>query len=133
MKLAFILSALTLTVFAFDRDATSSKSSPTISFSDLMVAVVAVESGGREKIVGDDGKSLGLGQVQYHLHAKKCGLKNRSELFDAKINLRCSALVMQNCAKRFKTIGGMLNCYNGDCPKNNCGNGQYAHKVLSKL
>jgi soluble lytic murein transglycosylase-like protein len=111
-----------------------------LSLSDIMVALIKVESSGNPLAKRFEphlvkrygwrkswGYSYGLTQVVYGFHRKRCGLKSPAELYDPKINIKCGALVFKDCQQKTDSLGEALGCYNGDK------SGRYARKVMAHL
>ncbi len=75
--------------------------------------------------------SIGLGQVVYGFHRKRCRLASWKDLLDPATNLRCSASVLNSClvkqkhARYVDRIRSALDCYNGSSAPT-----QYSEKVL---
>ncbi len=110
------------------------------SLSDIMVALIKVESSGNSNAQRFEphlvkrygwpkswGYSYGLTQVVYGFHQKRCGLKSPSELYNAKINIKCGARILKDCQQKTNSLAAALGCYNGDR------SGRYARKVMAHL
>ncbi len=110
------------------------------SLSDIMIALIKVESSGNPRAQRFEphlvkrygwpkswGYSYGLTQVVYGFHHKRCGLKSPTELYDAKINIKCGARIFKDCQQKTDSLADALGCYNGDR------SGRYARKVMAHL
>ena len=110
------------------------------SLSDVMVALIKVESSGNSRARRFEphlvkrygwpkswGYSYGLTQVVYGFHRKRCGLKSPAELYNPKINIRCGAQIFKDCQQKTDSLAAALGCYNGDR------SGKYARKVMAHL
>lgn len=122
------------------RISADNKKSNAPSLSDVMVALIKVESSGNPiarrfephlvKRYGwpkSWGYSYGLTQVVYGFHYKRCGLKSPADLYNAKINIKCGAQVLKDCQQKTDSLAKALGCYNGDR------SGKYARKVMAHL
>ena len=106
----------------------------------VLSAIALVESGFDETAMRDEESlrrrgwrlrertAYGLTQVVYGMHRKTCRLISPAELLDGHANLRCAALVLDNCMDRSgRNLTAALSCYNGDR------SGRYARKVMTEL
>jgi hypothetical protein len=110
------------------------------SVSDIMLALIKVESSGNPLAKKFEphlvkrygwrkswGYSYGLTQVVFGFHYKTCGLKYPSELYNPIKNIKCGTKIFLNCRARFPSLKDALGCYNGDK------SGNYAAKVMAHL
>lgn len=94
----------------------------------LLHALVRVESGYKPKVVSVAG-ARGLSQVM-PANARRCGLRDAGELFDAVSNLRCGALILRQELDRLGNLKDALTVYN--CGRVNCTEGKkYASTVIN--
>lgn len=75
-----------------------------------VVCHIFVESGFRSDVVGDNGRSIGLGQVQERT-ASMWGV-SRCQLFDPETNLRVSFNYLQRLRARYGSIQRAIVAYN---------------------
>lgn len=133
--------AITAVLFLMvGRISAENKKTKAPSLSDIMVALIKVESSGNPgarrfephlvKKYGwpkSWGYSYGLTQVVYGFHRKRCGLKSPADLYNPKINIKCGALIFKDCQRKTDSLAAALGCYNGDK------SGRYARKVMANL
>lgn len=133
--------AITAVLFLMvGRISAENKKPKALSLSDIMVALIKVESSGNPSARRFEphlvkrygwpkswGYSYGLTQVVYGFHRERCGLKSPAELYDAKINIKCGARIFKDCQQKTDSLAAALGCYNGDR------SGRYARKVMAHL
>lgn len=94
----------------------------------LLKAIAKVESGGQPGIVGDDGESVGLFQIQPKWHAKR--LKEGETLYDPEVNIRVACEILTELMDQYATLDEVLTAYN-------CGHGdgsrEYANRVYEEM
>ena len=96
--------------------------------SKLLKAVAKVESGEQPNMVGDDGESIGLFQIQPKWHSQR--LKEGESLLDPEVNTRIACEILTELMDKYGTLDEVLTAYN-------CGHGDgsrvYANKVYEEM
>ncbi|MFR5263385.1 MAG: transglycosylase SLT domain-containing protein [Christensenellales bacterium] len=94
----------------------------------LLKAIAKVESGEQPAIVGDDGESIGLFQIQPKWHAQR--LREGESLLNPEVNTRIACEILTELMDKYGTLDEVLTAYN-------CGHGDgsrvYANRVYEEL
>lgn len=138
MRLIIAIAAVLFLIVG--RISAENKKTTAPSLSDIMLALIKVESSGNPTARRFEphlikrygwpkswGYSYGLTQVVYGFHRRRCGLKSPAELYDAKINIKCGTRIFKECQQKTGSLAEALGCYNGDR------SGKYARKVMANL
>lgn len=94
----------------------------------LLKAIAKVESGEQPGIVGDDGESVGLFQIQPKWHAQR--LKEGESLLDPEVNTRIACEILTELMDKYGTLDEVLTAYN--CG-HDTGSREYANRVYEEL
>lgn len=94
----------------------------------LLKAIAKVESGEKPGIVGDDGESIGLFQIQPKWHAHR--LKPGEDLLNAEINVRVACEYLTELMSKYDTLDEVLTAYNAG---HDTGSRIYANKVYEEM
>ena len=76
----------------------------------LLKAIAKVESGEQPGLVGDDGESIGLFQIQPKWHAQR--LKAGESLLDPEVNTRIACEILTELMDKYGTLDEVLTAYN---------------------
>ena len=94
----------------------------------LLKAIAKVESGEQPGIVGDDGESVGLFQIQPKWHAQR--LKEGETLYDPEVNIRVACEILTELMGKYGTLDEVLTAYN--CG-HDTGSREYANRVYEEM
>ena len=94
----------------------------------LLKAIAKVESGEQPGIVGDDGESVGLFQIQPKWHMQR--LKEGESLLDPEVNTRIACEILTELMDKYGTLDEVLTAYN--CG-HDTGSREYANRVYEEL
>lgn len=94
----------------------------------LLKAIAKVESGEKPGIVGDDGESVGLFQIQPKWHMQR--LKEGESLLDPEVNTRVACEILTDLMEKYGTLDEALTAYN--CG-HDTGDRSYANRVYEEL
>ena len=94
----------------------------------LLKAIAKVESGEKPGIVGDDGESVGLFQIQPKWHAQR--LKEGESLLDPEVNTRIACEILTELMDKYGTLDEVLTAYN--CG-HDTGSREYANRVYEEM
>lgn len=94
----------------------------------LLKAIAKVESGEQPGIVGDDGESIGLFQIQPKWHAQR--LKEGESLLDPEVNTRVACEILTELMDKYATLDEVLTAYN--CG-HDTGDRRYANRVYEEM
>lgn len=94
----------------------------------LLKAIAKVESGEQPGIVGDDGESIGLFQIQPKWHAQR--LKDGESLLDPEVNTRIACEILTELMDKYGTLDEVLTAYN--CG-HDTGDRRYANRVYEEM
>ena len=94
----------------------------------LLKAIAKVESGEKPGIVGDDGESVGLFQIQPKWHMQR--LKEGESLLDPEVNTRVACEILTELMDKYATLDEVLTAYN--CG-HDTGDRSYANKVYEEM
>lgn len=96
----------------------------------LAISQIKTECNFKSDAIGKAGE-IGLGQVIYKYHKKRCNLKNKNQLFNRSINLNCSFKILNYFILKCDGIRKGLACYNAGYEGMRKGRGfKYADKIL---
>lgn len=94
----------------------------------LLKAIAKVESGEQPSMVGDDGESVGLFQIQPKWHAQR--LKEGESLLDPKVNVRVGCEILSEIMAKYGTLDEVLTVYNAG---HDTGDRSYANRVYEEM
>lgn len=94
----------------------------------LLKAIAKVESGEQPNMVGDDGESVGLFQIQPKWHAQR--LKEGESLLDPEVNARIACEILTELMDKYGTLDEVLTAYN--CG-HDTGSREYANRVYEEI
>lgn len=94
----------------------------------VLKAIAKVESGEQPGIVGDDGESVGLFQIQPKWHAQR--LKEGESLLDPKVNVRIGCEILTEIMAKYGTLDEALTVYNAG---HDTGDRSYANRVYEEM
>lgn len=94
----------------------------------LLKAIAKVESGEQPDMVGDDGESVGLFQIQPKWHAQR--LKEGENLLDPKVNVRIGCEILSEIMAKYDTLDEVLTVYNAG---HDTGDRSYANRVYEEM
>lgn len=94
----------------------------------LLKAIAKVESGEQPSMVGDDGESVGLFQIQPKWHAQR--LKKGESLLDPDVNARIACEILKELMDKYGTLDEVLTAYN--CG-HDTGSREYANRVYEEM
>lgn len=94
----------------------------------LLKAIAKVESGEQTGIVGDDGESVGLFQIQPKWHMQR--LKEGESLLDPEVNTRVACEILTELMDKYATLDEVLTAYN--CG-HDTGSREYANRVYEEM
>lgn len=94
----------------------------------LLKAIAKVESGEQPGIVGDDGESVGLFQIQPKWHAQR--LKEGESLLDPEVNTRIACEILSELIAKYGTLDEALTVYNAG---HDTGDRSYANRVYEEM
>lgn len=94
----------------------------------LLKAIAKVESGEQPGIVGDDGESVGLFQIQPKWHAQR--LKEGESLLDPEVNTRIACEILTELMDKYATLDEVLTAYNRGYDD---GSRMYANRVYKEM
>lgn len=94
----------------------------------LLKAIAKVESGEQPNMVGDDGESVGLFQIQPKWHAQR--LKEGESLLDPEVNARIACEILTELMDKYGTLDEVLTAYN--CGYDT-GSREYANRVYEEM
>ena len=94
----------------------------------LLKAIAKVESGEQPGIVGDDGESVGLFQIQPKWHAQR--LKEGESLLDPEVNARIACEILTELMDKYVTLDEVLTAYNLGYDD---GSRMYANRVYEEM
>ena len=97
---------------------------------ELILGVISVESDFRPKIIGDDGKSFGLMQIQPKWWSKTMEREGVTNLLDPLQNVRCGCAILKDLKEKYRTEYRALQAYNTGRPNTNNG---YAERVYNRM
>ena len=79
---------------------------------EIVMAMIEKESGGDQYAIGDDGRSLGLMQIQPKHHIKTMIALNSTDLFDAQENIRVGVEILKGLCERYGNLNAAIVAYN---------------------
>lgn len=94
----------------------------------LLKAIAKVESGEQPSMVGDDGESVGLFQIQPKWHAQR--LKEGESLLDPDVNARIACEILTELMDKYGTLDEVLTAYN--CG-HDTGSREYANRIYEEM
>lgn len=94
----------------------------------LLKAIAKVESGEQPSMVGDDGESVGLFQIQPKWHMQR--LKEGESLLDPEVNTRIACEILTELMEKYATLDEVLTAYN--CG-HDTGSREYANRVYEEM
>lgn len=94
----------------------------------LLKAIAKVESGEQTGIVGDDGESVGLFQIQPKWHMQR--LKEGESLLDPEVNTRVACEILSELMAKYDTLDEVLTVYNAG---HDTGDRSYANRVYEEM
>lgn len=94
----------------------------------LLKAIAKVESGEKPGIVGDDGESVGLFQIQPKWHAQR--LREGESLLDPEVNTRIACEILTELMDKYATLDEVLTAYNRGYDD---GSREYANRVYEEM
>ena len=94
----------------------------------LLKAIAKVESGEQPSIVGDDGESIGLFQIQPKWHAQR--LKEGESLLDPEVNTRIACEILTELMEKYGALDEVLTAYNRGYDD---GSRMYANRVYEEM
>lgn len=94
----------------------------------LLKAIAKVESGEQPNMVGDDGESVGLFQIQPKWHVQR--LKEGESLLDPEVNTRIACEILTELMDKYGTLDEVLTAYN--CG-HDTGSREYANRVYEEM
>ena len=94
----------------------------------LLKAIAKVESGEQPSMVGDDGESVGLFQIQPKWHAQR--LKEGESLINPEVNTRIACEILTELMDKYGTLDEVLTAYN--CG-HDTGSREYANRVYEEM
>lgn len=94
----------------------------------LLKAIAKVESGEKPGIVGDDGESVGLFQIQPKWHAQR--LKEGESLLNPEVNTRIACEILTELMDKYGTLDEALTAYNRGYDD---GDRMYANRVYEEM
>ena len=94
----------------------------------LLKAIAKVESGEQPSLVGDDGESVGLFQIQPKWHAQR--LKEGESLLDPEVNTRIACEILTELMEKYAILDEVLTAYN--CG-HDTGDRSYANRVYEEM
>ena len=94
----------------------------------LLKAIAKVESGEQPSMVGDDGESVGLFQIQPKWHAQR--LKEGESLLNPEVNTRIACEILTELMDKYGTLDEVLTAYN--CG-HDTGSREYANRVYEEM
>lgn len=94
----------------------------------LLKAIAKVESGERPDMVGDDGESMGLFQIQPKWHMQR--FKEGESLLDPEVNTRVACEILTELMDKYATLDEVLTAYN--CG-HDTGDRRYANRVYEEM
>lgn len=99
----------------------------------LAKSLVRVESNFNSRAISNK-NALGLTQIVFKWHKKRCNLKRKEQLFNPHINLDCGFKILKHYIKICGNIENGLACYNAGKAGARKGYGKkYAKKVLKSF
>ena len=97
---------------------------------EIVMAMVEKESGGDQYAIGDDGRSLGLMQIQPKHHIKTMIALNSTDLFDVQENIRVGVAILKDLLNRYGSINAAIVAYNAGSYEGYITN--YGYDVLAR-
>lgn len=94
----------------------------------LLKAIAKVESGEQSGIVGDDGESVGLFQIQPKWHMQR--LKEGESLLDPEVNTRIACEILTEIMAKYGTLDEVLTVYNAG---HDTDDRSYANRVYEEM
>lgn len=94
----------------------------------LLKAIAKVESGEQPSMVGDDGESVGLFQIQPKWHMQR--LQEGESLLDPEVNTRIACEILTELMDKYGTLDEVLTAYN--CG-HDTGSREYANRVYEEM
>ena len=94
----------------------------------LLKAIAKVESGEQPGIVGDDGESVGLFQIQPKWHMQR--LKEGESLLDPEVNTRIACEILTELTDKYGTLDEVLTAYNRGYDD---GDRMYANRIYEEM
>lgn len=79
---------------------------------EIVMAMIEKESNGNQYAIGDDGRSLGLMQIQPKHHIKTMIALNSTDLFDVQENIRVGVAILKNLHNTYGNINAAIVAYN---------------------
>ncbi|OIO62873.1 hypothetical protein AUJ83_02240 [Candidatus Woesearchaeota archaeon CG1_02_33_12] len=101
---------------------------------EILLGVAYTETGGtfNKDLIGDEGDSIGLMQINFGLHKNECNLESKDELFDINKNIECSIKILKNHYNNFCSVSGSERFRNKvDDEENGCINPIFNEKYKS--
>ena len=97
---------------------------------EIVMAMIEKESNGNQYAIGDDGRSLGLMQIQPKHHIKTMIVLNSTDLFDVQENIRVGVAILKDLLNRYGSINAAIVAYNAGSYKGYITN--YGYDVLAR-
>ena len=94
----------------------------------LVRAIIQVESRGQADLIGDNGESYGLCQIQPKWHSHR--LREGESLLDPKVNVRVACEILSELMERYDTLDEVLTAYNAG---HDTGSREYANRVYEEM
>lgn len=97
---------------------------------ELIRAVIKVESGGNSQLIGDNGKSFGLMQIQPQWHAERMKRLGVTDLLDPVQNVRVGTDLLAELIDKYGDVDTALTVYNAG---HDTGDRAYAQRVREEI
>jgi hypothetical protein len=97
---------------------------------ELILGMISVESDFRPKVIGDDGNTFGLMQIQPRWWYEIMERENVTNLLDPLQNIRCGCAILRELKEKYGTEYRALQAYNTGKPNTNNG---YAERVYRRI
>lgn len=96
----------------------------------LIRAVIKIESDGNYELIGDNGQSFGLMQIQPKWHAERMARLGVDNLLDPVQNVRVGTDILSELIQKYGDIDTALTVYNAG---HDIGNREYANAVRKEM
>ena len=97
---------------------------------EIVMAMIEKESNGNQYAIGDDGRSLGLMQIQPKYHINTMIRLNSTDLFNAQDNIRVGVEILKGLYERYGSIDAAVVAYNAGSYKGTMTN--YGLSVMAR-
>lgn len=97
---------------------------------EIVMAMIEKESNGNQYAIGDDGRSLGLMQIQPKHHIETMIRLNSTDLFDAQENIKVGVEILKGLYERYGSIDAAVVAYNAGSFKGTMTN--YGSSVMAR-